>query len=57
MLVLTRGANETIVVDDDIRITIIEIKPNGQVRIGIEAPPEVPIHRLEIWEQIHGGEA
>jgi len=51
MLVLTRRIGETITIGDDIRLTILGIKGN-QTRIGIEAPKEVEVHRLEIFERI-----
>jgi carbon storage regulator len=50
MLVLTRRPNETIVIDGKIRVTILGIK-GGQVRIGIEAPPEVVIDREEVAQR------
>jgi len=51
MLVLTRRIGETLTIGDDVRVTVIEIKGN-QVRIGINAPKEVPVHRDEIYERI-----
>ena len=51
MLVLTRGVGETIVIGNNVKITILQIK-GEQARIGIEAPREVPVHRLEIFEQL-----
>jgi carbon storage regulator len=56
MLVLSRKKNESIVVDDAIVITIIEIR-GDKVRLGIEAPREVPIHRSEVHAAIQAGEA
>lgn len=49
MLVLSRKKNESIVVDDSIIITVVEIR-GDKVRLGIEAPREVPIHRSEVRE-------
>lgn len=49
MLVLTRREGETLVIDGDIKVTVLSIKGN-QVRIGIDAPKEVPIHRQELLE-------
>jgi len=51
MLVLTRKSDEAIRLGDEIRITVIEIKGN-QVRLGIEAPRDVRIHREEVYEKI-----
>lgn len=55
MLVLTRKENETICIGDDIRLTIMEIR-GGNVRVGIEAPKDVSIHRLELWLSIQKGD-
>jgi carbon storage regulator len=52
MLILTRKLGESIAVGDDIRITILEIK-GKHLRIGIEAPKNIPIHRGEIYSAIH----
>jgi carbon storage regulator len=49
MLVLSRKANETIIIDGDIRVTVVSIRGN-QVRIGIEAPPHVGILRQELQD-------
>ena len=51
MLVLTRKAGEGIVIGDDIKITIVELKGGG-VRIGIDAPRSTKVHRLEVYERI-----
>ena len=51
MLVLTRNKGETICVGDNIRLTVMDIK-DGKVRLGIEAPKEVPVHRQEVFEAI-----
>ncbi len=53
MLVLSRKKAETIVIGDNIKVTVIEIAP-GKVRLGIEAPKDVPVHRQEVYEAIHG---
>lgn len=51
MLVLTRCANQSIYIDDDIRITVLDIK-GRYVRIGIDAPKDVSIYRNEIYQKI-----
>ncbi|NCN27877.1 carbon storage regulator CsrA [bacterium] len=51
MLVLTRKIGEAIVIDDDVKITIVQVK-GKQVRLGIEAPRETKIHREEIYQAI-----
>ena len=51
MLVLTRKAGQNIAVGNEIRISVIEIK-GRQVRLGIEAPDEMPIHREEVFLRI-----
>jgi len=55
MLILTRKAGESIKVGDDVTVTITEIRDN-QVRIGIEAPKSVAVHRSEIYDKIEKGE-
>ncbi|MEE3259312.1 MAG: carbon storage regulator CsrA [Candidatus Latescibacterota bacterium] len=51
MLVLTRKAGESIVIGSEIRVTILELQ-GRQVRLGIEAPSEISIHRGEVYERI-----
>ncbi len=53
MLVLSRKKNESIVVNNDVVITVIEIR-GDKVRLGIVAPKDVPVHREEVFEAIHG---
>ena len=55
MLVLSRKVDESIVLDTSdgpVTVTIVDIRTNGQVRLGIEAPQTMPVHRLEIWNEI-----
>jgi len=52
MLILTRRVGETLIVGDSIRLTVLGVKGN-QVRIGINAPKDVAVHREEIWQRIH----
>lgn len=51
MLILTRRIGETLMIENDIEVTVLGIKGN-QIRLGIIAPKEVSVHRLEIWERI-----
>jgi len=51
MLILTRRAGETIMVGDEVTVTIIGIKAN-QVRIGVDAPRQIAVHREEIYHRI-----
>lgn len=56
MLVLSRKKNESIVINDDITIVVVEIR-GDKVRLGIEAPKEVPVHRNEVYEAIQKSQA
>ena len=55
MLVLSRKKNESIVINDNITIVIVEIR-GDKVRLGIQAPAEMPVHRTEVWEAIRRNE-
>jgi carbon storage regulator len=56
MLVLSRKKNESIIICDNITVTVIEIR-GDKVRLGIEAPKNVSVHRREVYEAIHGHDA
>lgn len=56
MLVLSRRPNESIVINDKIVITVIEIR-GDKVRLGIEAPRDVPVHRSEVYSAIQRAES
>jgi carbon storage regulator len=56
MLVLSRKKNESIVINDDITIVVVEIR-GDKVRLGVEAPKAVPVHRREVFDAIHRNEA
>ena len=53
MLVLSRKKNESIVIDNNIVITVVEIR-GDKIRLGIVAPKDVPVHRQEVYDAIHG---
>lgn len=53
MLILSRKRGESIVINNDITITVVEIR-GDKIRLGIVAPREVPVHRQEVYEAIHG---
>ena len=51
MLILTRRIGETIAVGDDVKVQVLEIK-GRQVRLGIQAPAQTPVHREEVYQRI-----
>lgn len=51
MLVLSRQRDESIFIGDNIKVTVVDIR-GDKVRLGIDAPSEVPIHRQEVWNAI-----
>lgn len=55
MLVLSRKKNESIVINNDITIVVVEIR-GDKVRLGVEAPKEVPVHRREVYDAIKRSE-
>lgn len=53
MLILSRGVDERIVIGDEIIVTIMQVR-GKRIRLGIEAPREVSVHRKEIWDRLRG---
>ncbi len=51
MLVLSRQRDESIIIGDNVQITIVDIR-GDKVRLGIQAPPEIPVHRKEVYDAI-----
>jgi carbon storage regulator len=55
MLVLSRKVGEQIMIADGIEITVLEVR-SGKVRLGIDAPASIPVHRKEVFDRIHKNE-
>lgn len=55
MLVLSRHRDETIVIGDNVRVTVVDIR-GDKVRLGIDAPDDVTVHRQEVYEKIQRGD-
>lgn len=53
MLVLSRRKNQVIRIGDRISVTVVDIR-GDKIRLGIEAPQDVPVHRQEVYDAIHG---
>ena len=51
MLILTRRIGETVMIGDEVGVTVLGVRAN-QVRIGITAPKYIDVHRMEVWEKI-----
>ena len=54
MLILTRKIGESLMVGDDVTVTVLEVN-GGQVRIGIKAPRDIAVHREEVFDRIQDG--
>ena len=52
MLILSRKINETIVINDNIKVTVLEVR-GDKVRLGVEAPKSINVDRKEVWERKH----
>jgi carbon storage regulator len=51
MLILTRRVGESVVIGDEITVTVLDLKGN-QIRLGIQAPKEIPVHREEVYVRL-----
>lgn len=56
MLVLTRRLGDSVMVGDDVKVTVLGFGGGQQVKLGVEAPAGVIVHRKEIWDRIRAGE-
>ena len=54
MLILTRRVGETVMIGENVTVTVLGVKGN-QIRLGVDAPRDVAVHRQEIFEKIQGG--
>ncbi len=52
MLVLSRQRDESIMIGEDVVVTVVDVR-GDRVRLGIDAPSEIPVHRREVYEAIH----
>ena len=52
MLILTRRIGEAVIIGDDVKVTLLSVGRGAQVRIGISAPREVPVHREEVYRRV-----
>lgn len=57
MLVLSRRIGESVVIGDDVTITVLEVKGDGNVRLGIDAPRSVRVHRAEVYAAVKAANA
>lgn len=55
VLVLTRRANQSIMIGSDVVVTVLEVR-GDQVRLGIQAPRDIEVHREEVYRALHGAE-
>ena len=57
MLVLSRRTGESVVIGDDVVVTVLEVKGDGGVRLGIDAPRSVQVHRAEVYAEVQAANA
>lgn len=56
MLILTRRVNESLIVGDEVTVTVVAVKGN-QVRLGVNAPRDIAVHREEVYERLKNEDA
>ena len=56
MLILTRKVDESIIIGDNITLTVLSVK-GKQIQIGVDAPPDIKVHREEVYDRIRENEA